>query len=174
MFRYEATSHAIRRKATTPNADQERLGEAVEPDAIGPAACEVLCPKVAFWRAGGVGGVAEILGAIGHLRRSWPSIRQIEHAMGPKTYYGSSVDTTPSSGSCTWRAPRPQLPTAWCSWACALCATTRSPPRSDGRSVTAELVTLAPFTEPEVGELLAQHTAATGQRFEPGAVAHVV
>jgi hypothetical protein len=37
-------------------------------------------------------------------------------------------------------------------------------------NITAEATTLGPFTEPEVGELLAQHTAATGQRFEPEAV----
>jgi hypothetical protein len=37
-------------------------------------------------------------------------------------------------------------------------------------NVTAEATTLGPFTEAEVGELLAQHTAATGQRFAPEAV----
>ena len=38
-------------------------------------------------------------------------------------------------------------------------------------NITAENVTLAAFTEAEVGELVAQHTAETGQRFEPEAVA---
>ena len=37
-------------------------------------------------------------------------------------------------------------------------------------NITAETTTLGPFTEGEVAELLAQHTAATGQRFEPDAV----
>jgi hypothetical protein len=37
-------------------------------------------------------------------------------------------------------------------------------------NITAEATTLGPFTEAEVGELLEQHTAATGQRFEPEAV----
>ena len=36
-------------------------------------------------------------------------------------------------------------------------------------NITAEAMTLGPFTAAEVGELLAQHTAATGQRFEPEA-----
>jgi hypothetical protein len=36
-------------------------------------------------------------------------------------------------------------------------------------NITAEATTLAPFSEVEVGELVAQHTAATGQRFEPEA-----
>jgi len=40
-------------------------------------------------------------------------------------------------------------------------------------NVTAESATLGPFTEPEVAELLAQHTADTGQRFEPGAVRRI-
>ncbi len=40
-------------------------------------------------------------------------------------------------------------------------------------NITAENVTLAAFTEAEVGELVAQHTAETGQRFEPEAVALV-
>ncbi|MFO0610568.1 MAG: AAA-like domain-containing protein [Polyangiales bacterium] len=40
-------------------------------------------------------------------------------------------------------------------------------------NVTVENVGLAPFTEAEVGELLAQHTAETGQRFEPDATARV-
>lgn len=40
-------------------------------------------------------------------------------------------------------------------------------------NVTAELVTLAAFTRPEVGELLGQHTAATGQRFEDAAIERV-
>ncbi len=38
-------------------------------------------------------------------------------------------------------------------------------------NVAVENVGLAPFTEAEVAELLAQHTAETGQRFEPDAVA---
>jgi len=37
-------------------------------------------------------------------------------------------------------------------------------------NVEAEALTLAPFTRDEVGELLGQHTRATGQRFEPEAV----
>jgi hypothetical protein len=40
-------------------------------------------------------------------------------------------------------------------------------------NVTAEALTLAAFDEAEVAELLQQHTAATGQRFEPEAVALV-
>ena len=36
-------------------------------------------------------------------------------------------------------------------------------------NITAEATTLGPFTEAEVEELLVQHTAATGQRFEPEA-----
>ena len=40
-------------------------------------------------------------------------------------------------------------------------------------NVTAEATTIAPFTEPEVVELCAQHTAATGQRFEPEATARI-
>jgi hypothetical protein len=40
-------------------------------------------------------------------------------------------------------------------------------------NVTAETQSLAPFTEAEVGELLAQHTTTTGQAFAPGAVARV-
>ncbi|MCA9704466.1 MAG: ATP-binding protein [Myxococcales bacterium] len=40
-------------------------------------------------------------------------------------------------------------------------------------NITAEATTLGPFTADEVGELLSQHTAATGQRFEPGAVARI-
>lgn len=40
-------------------------------------------------------------------------------------------------------------------------------------NVIAEAMTLALFTEAEVGELLAQHTAATGQRFEPAAIARI-
>ncbi len=40
-------------------------------------------------------------------------------------------------------------------------------------NITAEATTIGPFTEPEVAELLAQHTAATGQRFEPEAVARI-
>ena len=38
-------------------------------------------------------------------------------------------------------------------------------------NITVENVTLAAFTESEVGELCAQHTDDTGQRFEPDAVA---
>jgi len=38
-------------------------------------------------------------------------------------------------------------------------------------NITAEATTLGAFTEAEVAELYAQHTAATGQRFEPEAVA---
>jgi hypothetical protein len=40
-------------------------------------------------------------------------------------------------------------------------------------NITAEATTLGPFTEPEVGELLGQHTADTGQRFEPEAVRRI-
>jgi type II secretory pathway predicted ATPase ExeA len=40
-------------------------------------------------------------------------------------------------------------------------------------NITAEATTLGPFTEPEVGELLAQHTAATSQRFAPQAIARI-
>ena len=40
-------------------------------------------------------------------------------------------------------------------------------------NVTAEATTIAPFTEPEVVELCAQHTAATSQRFEPEATARI-
>jgi hypothetical protein len=40
-------------------------------------------------------------------------------------------------------------------------------------NVSAEATTLGPFTEPEVSELLAQHTARTGQRFEPEAAARI-
>jgi hypothetical protein len=40
-------------------------------------------------------------------------------------------------------------------------------------NITAEATTLGPFMEPEVGELLEQHTAATGQRFEPEAVRRI-
>jgi AAA-like domain len=40
-------------------------------------------------------------------------------------------------------------------------------------NITAEAATLGPFTETEVGELLAQHTAASGQRFAPAAVARI-
>lgn len=40
-------------------------------------------------------------------------------------------------------------------------------------NVTAEAVTLGAFTEAEVGELLAQHTEATGQQFARGAVASI-
>ncbi|MCX4241714.1 ATP-binding protein [Paraliomyxa miuraensis] len=39
--------------------------------------------------------------------------------------------------------------------------------------ITAEATTLGPFSEAEVGELLFQHTAATGQRFAPEAVARI-
>ena len=40
-------------------------------------------------------------------------------------------------------------------------------------NISTEAMTLVPFTEAEVGELLTQHTTATGQRFEPGAVARI-
>ncbi len=40
-------------------------------------------------------------------------------------------------------------------------------------NVSAEATTLVAFTEAEVGELLAQHTAATGQPFQPDAVARI-
>jgi hypothetical protein len=40
-------------------------------------------------------------------------------------------------------------------------------------NITAEAASLAPFTEAEVAELVAQHTARTGQRFEPEAVARI-
>ena len=40
-------------------------------------------------------------------------------------------------------------------------------------NITAEAMTLGPFTEAEVAELLAQHTAATGQRFEPEAALRI-
>ncbi len=40
-------------------------------------------------------------------------------------------------------------------------------------NVTVENVGLAPFTAPEVGELLTQHTVETGQRFEPEATTRV-
>jgi len=40
-------------------------------------------------------------------------------------------------------------------------------------NITAETITLESFTEAEVGELLEQHTAVTGQRFSPEAVAQI-
>jgi len=40
-------------------------------------------------------------------------------------------------------------------------------------NITAEAILLGPFTLPEVAELLAQHTADTGQRFEPVAVRRI-
>jgi hypothetical protein len=40
-------------------------------------------------------------------------------------------------------------------------------------NITAEATSLAPFTEPEVTELVSQHTARTGQPFEPAAVARI-
>jgi len=40
-------------------------------------------------------------------------------------------------------------------------------------NVTAEATTLGPFTEAEVAELLGQHTADTGQRFEPEAARRI-
>lgn len=40
-------------------------------------------------------------------------------------------------------------------------------------NITAEPTTLGPFTEPEVGELLQQHTQATGQIFEPEAITRI-
>jgi len=40
-------------------------------------------------------------------------------------------------------------------------------------NITAVAATLGPFTEAETSELLLQHTAATGQRFEPEAMARI-
>jgi hypothetical protein len=40
-------------------------------------------------------------------------------------------------------------------------------------NITAEATTLGPFTEAEIGELLDQHTEATGQRFAPEAVTRI-
>jgi hypothetical protein len=40
-------------------------------------------------------------------------------------------------------------------------------------NISAEAASLGPFTRDEVEELLVQHTAATGQRFEPEAVARI-
>lgn len=40
-------------------------------------------------------------------------------------------------------------------------------------NITAEATSIGPFTEPEVGELLSQHTTKTGQRFEPDAVKRI-
>ena len=40
-------------------------------------------------------------------------------------------------------------------------------------NITAEAITLSTFTRADVEELLAQHTTATGQRFEPEAVARI-
>jgi hypothetical protein len=40
-------------------------------------------------------------------------------------------------------------------------------------NITAETTTLGPFTEAEVGELVGQHTAATGQRFASEATARI-
>lgn len=40
-------------------------------------------------------------------------------------------------------------------------------------NITAEAATLGPFTKAEVAELCAQHTATTGQHFEPEAVARI-
>lgn len=40
-------------------------------------------------------------------------------------------------------------------------------------NITAGALTIRPFTAAEVAELLAQHTAATGQRFDPEAVARI-
>jgi hypothetical protein len=40
-------------------------------------------------------------------------------------------------------------------------------------NITAEAMTIGPFTEAEVGELLEQHTRVTRQRFEPEAVARI-
>jgi hypothetical protein len=40
-------------------------------------------------------------------------------------------------------------------------------------NISAEATTLAPFTEPEVAELCAQHTTTTGQVFEPLAIARI-
>jgi hypothetical protein len=40
-------------------------------------------------------------------------------------------------------------------------------------NITAEATTLGPFSQDDVAELLAQHTSATGQRFEPDAVQRI-
>ena len=40
-------------------------------------------------------------------------------------------------------------------------------------NISAESTMLGPFTKPEVGELLEQHTAETGQRFEPEAASRI-
>ncbi len=40
-------------------------------------------------------------------------------------------------------------------------------------NIRAEATTIAPFTEPEVAELCAQHTTTTGQLFEPLAIARI-
>ncbi len=40
-------------------------------------------------------------------------------------------------------------------------------------NISAEATTIGPFTEPEVAELCAQHTAHTGQRFEPEATERI-
>ena len=40
-------------------------------------------------------------------------------------------------------------------------------------NITAEATTIAPFSEPDVAELLAQHTASTGQVFEPEATERI-
>jgi hypothetical protein len=40
-------------------------------------------------------------------------------------------------------------------------------------NITAEATSIGPFSEPEVAELCAQHTARTGQRFEPEATARI-
>ncbi len=40
-------------------------------------------------------------------------------------------------------------------------------------NITAEAMTIGPFTEPEVGELIQQHTTKTGQHFEAEAIARI-
>ncbi|MFO0758533.1 MAG: AAA-like domain-containing protein [Byssovorax sp.] len=40
-------------------------------------------------------------------------------------------------------------------------------------NISAEATSLGPFSQDEIGELVTQHTAATGQRFEPEAVARI-
>ncbi len=85
-----------------------------------------------------------------------------------------------SSARCIWRAGGKPAP-----WSVVLIGvrSIRDYVVSDGQrtvpwlgsaspfNITVENVTLAAFTEAEVAELVAQHTAETGQRFEPEAVA---
>lgn len=40
-------------------------------------------------------------------------------------------------------------------------------------NVTAEATTIAAFSGPEVAELVEQHTAKTGQRFDPSAITRI-